>query len=120
MAGSIYGAFLALVYFLPLIGGMLADKFGFNKMVTLGIVIMFFGYIFLALPLGSNTVAIVGMAAALLLVSFGTGLFKGNLQVMVGNLYDDPRYADRRDSGFSIFTWLSISVQCLLRPQLSV
>lgn len=119
VAGSIYGAFLALVYFLPLIGGMLADKFGFNKMVTLGIVIMFFGYIFLALPLGSNTVAIVGMAAALLLVSFGTGLFKGNLQVMVGNLYDDPRYADSRDSGFSIF-YMAINIGAMFAPAAAV
>lgn len=91
-AGAIYSTFLALVYFLPLIGGIMADKFGFGKMVTIGIGIMFAGYLFLSVPLGSGTVALVSMLMALALISFGTGLFKGNLQVMVGNLYDNPQY----------------------------
>ena len=91
-AGAIYSTFLALVYFLPLIGGIMADKFGFGKMVTIGIGIMFAGYLFLSVPLGSGTVALVSMLMALALISFGTGLFKGNLQVMVGNLYDHPQY----------------------------
>lgn len=119
VAGNIYGAFLALVYFLPLVGGMLADRFGFHRMVTLGIVIMFAGYVCLALPLGSSTVAIAGMAAALLLVSFGTGLFKGNLQVMVGNLYDDPQYAESRDAGFSIF-YMAINIGAMFAPAAAV
>ena len=40
------------------------------------------------------------MFGALLFVSLGTGLFKGNLQVMVGNLYDAPELSAKRDSGF--------------------
>ena len=101
-AGAIYSTFLAFVYFLPLVGGIVADKIGYGKCVTIGIIIMFLGYVLLALPMGGiesgNTVlAMTGMIAALVLISFGTGLFKGNLQVMVGNLYDDPKYADRRD-----------------------
>ena len=51
----------------------------------------------------------VAMLAALLLISIGTGLFKGNLQVMVGNLYDDPKYAEKRDAGFSIF-YMAINI----------
>ena len=90
-AGLIYSIFLGLVYFLPLIGGIMADKFGYGKMVTIGIVVMFAGYLFLSVPLGGGTVAFGAMLAALLLISFGTGLFKGNLQVMVGNLYDNTR-----------------------------
>ena len=86
MAGTIYSTFLALVYFLPFIGGILADKFGYGKMVTIGIIAMFAGYVLLALPLGGGTLALVCMFAALLVISAGTGLFKGNLQVMVGNL----------------------------------
>ena len=43
------------------------------------------------------------MGGALLLISVGTGLFKGNLQVMVGNLYDEAQYANKRDAGFSVF-----------------
>ena len=85
-ASEIYTWFLTLVYFLPLFGGMLADKFGYSKMVVIGIVIMFFGYLLLSLPLGSDTVAVAAMIGALALVSAGTGLFKGNLQVMVGDL----------------------------------
>ena len=114
-AGTIYSTFLALVYFLPLIGGILADKFGFGRMVTIGILIMFFGYLLLSLPLGSGTVALLGMMAALLLISFGTGMFKGNLQVMVGDLYNDPKYADKRDSGFSIF-YMAINIGALFAP----
>ena len=50
-AGLIYSTFLAMVYFLPLVGGFMADKFGFGKMVTTGIMIMFIGYLFLSVPL---------------------------------------------------------------------
>ena len=50
VAGTIYSTFLMLVYFFPLIGGIMADKFGFGKMVTIGICIMFLGYLLLAVP----------------------------------------------------------------------
>ena len=102
-SSSIQAAFLGIVYFVPLFGGMLADKFGFGKMVTSGIVIMFLGYLLLSLPLGAGAVALGVMALALLFICVGTGLFKGNLQVLVGNLYDDPQYSAKRDEGFSIF-----------------
>lgn len=118
-AGTIYASFLMLVYLCPLFGGMLADKFGFGKMVTIGIMIMFAGYLLLSVPLGGDTVALVVMLAALLLIGFGTGLFKGNLQVMVGNLYDDPRYAARRDSGFSIF-YMAINIGALFAPTMAI
>ena len=103
VAGNIYSIFLALVYFLPFIGGILADKFGYGKMVTIGVIAMFAGYVLLALPMGTGTMGMIAMFAALLVISCGTGLFKGNLQVMVGNLYDNPQYAAKRDSAFSIF-----------------
>ena len=119
VSGIIYGSFLGLVYFLPLVGGILADKFGFGRMVTIGILIMFFGYLLLSVPLGSGGFALAGMFAALLLISFGTGLFKGNLQVMVGNLYDDPLYASQRDSGFSIF-YMAINIGALFAPTAAV
>ena len=102
-SSSIQAAFLGIVYFVPLFGGMLADKFGFGKMVTSGIVIMFLGYLLLSLPLGAGAMALGVMAMALLFICVGTGLFKGNLQVLVGNLYDDPQYSAKRDEGFSIF-----------------
>ena len=114
-ASTIYSTFLMLVYFLPVIGGVAADMFGFGKMVTSGIVIMFVGYLLLSAPLGSDTVAIAAMGVALLLVSLGTGLFKGNLQVMVGKLYDAPEYADKRDSGFSLF-YMAINIGAMFAP----
>ena len=108
-SSSIQAAFLGVVYFVPLFGGMLADKFGFGKMVTIGILVMFLGYLCLALPLGGGGIALAVMFAALLMVCIGTGLFKGNLQVLVGNLYDEPKYANKRDEGFSIF-YMAINI----------
>ena len=119
VAGAIYSTFLGLVYFMPLVGGVLADKFGYGKMVTIGITVMFAGYLLLSLPLGSDTLAMIGMLAALIFISVGTGLFKGNLQVMVGNLYDDPKYASKRDEAFSIF-YMAINVGALFAPTAAV
>ncbi len=119
VAGAIYSTFMGLVYFLPLFGGMLADKWGYGKMVTMGIIVMFLGYLFLSIPLGGNTVALVAMILALLMVAAGTGLFKGNLQVMVGNLYDDKKYSAHRDSGFSIF-YMAINIGALFAPTAAI
>lgn len=119
MAGSWYSAFLMLVYFLPIAGGAVADKIGFGRCVTVGILIMFLGYLLLSIPAGAGTPAVVIMAAALLMICIGTSLFKGNLQVMVGKLYDDPKYADRRDSGFSIF-YMAINIGALFAPTAAV
>ncbi len=119
VASEIYTWFLTLVYFLPLFGGMAADLWGYSKMVVIGIFVMFFGYLLLSIPLGSGTVAVVAMGAALLLVSLGTGLFKGNLQVMTGDLYNDPKYADKRDSGFSLF-YMLINVGALFAPTAAI
>ena len=85
-AGNIYGIFLGAVYFMPLIGGILADRFGYGKMVKSGIIVMFLGYLLLAIPMLGVTAKWM-MFGALALIAVGTGLFKGNLQVMVGNLY---------------------------------
>ncbi len=123
-AGAIYSTFLAFVYFLPLVGGIVADKIGYGKCVTIGIIIMFLGYVMLALPMGgiesgNTAVAMTFMIGALVLISFGTGLFKGNLQVMVGNLYDDPAYADRRDAAFSLF-YMAINIGAMFAPTAAV
>ena len=114
-ASEIYTWFLTAVYFLPLFGGMAADKWGYNKMVIIGILIMFLGYLFLSIPLGGGSVAVAAMGAALLLVSLGTGFFKGNLQVMVGDLYNEKRYSAQRDSGFSLF-YMAINIGALFAP----
>ena len=51
---EIFSTFLAGVYFTPLIGGWLADKFGYGKMVTTGVFVMFFGYLLLSIPAGND------------------------------------------------------------------
>ena len=114
-AGQIYAIFLAAVYFMPFFGGMLADKIGFGKCVTTGVAVMFLGYLCLAIPTPANAMGMALMITALLLVSVGTGLFKGNLQVMVGNLYDDPKYASKRDSAFSLF-YMAINIGAMFAP----
>ena len=119
VAGQIYSIFLALVYFMPLVGGIIADKIGYGKCVTLGVLIMFAGYLCLSIPLGGGTIALSVMIAALVLISIGTGLFKGNLQVMVGNLYDDPKYADKRDTAFSLF-YMAINIGAMFAPTATV
>ena len=118
-AGLVYSTFLMLVYFLPLFGGIAADVWGYSKMVTIGIFVMFAGYALLSIPLGATPLAIGAMGAALLLVSLGTGLFKGNLQVMVGDLYNDPQYSAKRDSGFSLF-YMLINVGALFAPTAAI
>ena len=119
LASTIYSTFLMMVYFLPIIGGFAADKFGFGRMVTTGIFIMFIGYLVLSLPLGKDTVAIAAMGLSLILIALGTGLFKGNLQVMVGRLYDAPEYASQRDSGFSLF-YMAINIGAMFAPTTAI
>lgn len=115
VTSNIFAIFLAAVYFLPLLGGILADKFGYGKMVTSGIIVMFAGYACLAIPTDNGTMGIAAMIGALFLIALGTGLFKGNLQVMVGNLYDDPKYSSKRDAAFSIF-YMAINIGALFAP----
>ncbi|MBQ0080815.1 MAG: peptide MFS transporter [Alistipes sp.] len=115
VAGQVYSIFLAAVYFMPLFGGMLADRIGFGKCVTTGISIMFIGYALLAIPTEASLLGKVLMFGALALIACGTGLFKGNLQVMVGNLYDDPKYASKRDSAFSLF-YMAINIGAMFAP----
>ena len=115
LSSQVYSIFLALVYFMPVVGGILADKIGYGKCVVTGICVMFAGYLALSIPTGANTLGVVLMIGALLLISIGTGLFKGNLQVLVGNLYDDPKYAAKRDSAFSLF-YTAINIGAMFAP----
>ena len=114
-ASQIYAIFLAAVYFMPVVGGWLADKIGFGKCVVTGISIMFAGYICLSIPTAANGLGLTLMFGALTLIAIGTGLFKGNLQVLVGNLYDDPKYAAKRDSAFSLF-YMAINIGAMFAP----
>lgn len=115
-SSEIFSNFLALVYFLPLLGGIVADRFlGYGKTVIAGVVVMFVGYLLLAMPTGVDTAAKYMMYGALGLISIGTGLFKGNIQALVGNLYDDPKYNSKRDMAFSIF-YMCINIGAFFAP----
>jgi len=111
-AGSYYGGFLFGIYFLPLLGGILADKvWGYGKTITIGTIIMFIGYALLAIPDQGLPILI----SALVVISLGTGLFKGNLQALVGNMYDDPKYSGNRDNAFNIF-YMGINIGAFFAP----
>jgi POT family proton-dependent oligopeptide transporter len=111
-AGDIYSWFYFGIYALALIGGILADATKKYKMVIFaGIVIMLAGYAMLAIPKMSLTVTVI----SLFVIAFGNGLFKGNLQAVVGQLYDDPKYASMRDNAFMIF-YMGINVGAFFAP----
>ena len=114
-ASQLYAIFMAVVYFLPVVGGWVADRVGYGKCVVAGICVMFLGYVLLTVPTPANGLGIALMIGALLLIALGTGLFKGNLQVMIGNLYDDPKYAAKRDSAFSLF-YMAINIGAMFAP----
>ena len=116
VSGQIYAGFLALVYFMPLVGGWVADKWSFSKCVVTGLFVMFLGYLIMAIPTDIRSMSsLVILCAALLLISCGTGLFKGNLQVMVGVLYNEPRYSGQRDAAFSLF-YMAINIGSMFAP----
>ena len=114
-ASQLYAIFLAVVYFMPVVGGWLADRIGYGRCVVTGVCVMFLGYVLLTIPTAANGFGIALMIGALLLIALGTGLFKGNLQVLIGNLYDDPKYAARRDSAFSLF-YMAINIGAMFAP----
>lgn len=116
VSGQIYAGFLALVYFMPLIGGWVADKWSFSKCVVTGLAVMFVGYMVMAIPTDiRSTSSLVILCAALVLIACGTGLFKGNLQVMVGDLYNEARYSGQRDAAFSLF-YMAINIGSMFAP----
>ncbi|MCB0743264.1 MAG: peptide MFS transporter [Ignavibacteriales bacterium] len=109
--GDHYGMFLGLVYFIPLLGGYLGDKlFGQINTVIAGSVFMLFGYISLAL---SSAEQLVFFYIGLFLVAFGTGIFKVNMAVLVGNLYKEKVHL--KDAGFNIF-YMGVNVGATIAP----
>jgi POT family proton-dependent oligopeptide transporter len=117
-SGFVYSTFMFGVYFFPLLGGFLADKvLGYGKTISIGLVTMFVGYILLAIPstLGAAFWLVI---LALVVIALGTGLFKGNLQALVGNLYDDPKFSPLRDRAFNIF-YMGINIGAMFAPTAS-
>jgi len=111
-AGEYYSWFYFAIYALALVGGIIADSTNKYKFVILcGIIIMFGGYAMIAIPGLSLGITIAG----LFIIAFGNGLFKGNLQAVVGQMYDDPKYSKVRDSAYMIF-YMGINIGAFFAP----
>jgi len=119
-AGLIYSVFYALIYILSLAGGFIADKLrNYKGTILSGLIVMGLGYFFLGIPTGASTFTLVMTCLALFVIAFGNGLFKGNLQALVGQMYDNEKYGKYRDSGFSLF-YMFINVGAIFAPFIAV
>lgn len=119
-SGIIYSCFYAGIYILSLVGGFIADRTqNYKGTIIRGLIVMSIGYAILAVPIlataDNKTWLLTLTCAALFLIAFGNGLFKGNLQAIVGQLYDNPKYAEKRDAGFQIF-YVFINIGGLAAP----
>ena len=132
-AGIIYSVFYASIYVLSLVGGIIADRTqNYKGTIQMGLYVMAAGYVLLAIPISATTGNISWLLPftcfALLMIAFGNGLFKGNLQALVGQMYDNfeaeaakqgpealRKAQGKRDSGFQIF-YVFINVGGLIAP----
>jgi POT family proton-dependent oligopeptide transporter len=111
-AGDIYSWFYFAIYALALLGGILADATKkYTAVISMGQVIMFVGYLVMAIPGLPLSVTV----AALFTIAIGNGFFKGNLQAVVGQMYDDPKYDKVRDNAFLIF-YMGINIGAFFAP----
>ncbi|MDR1981744.1 MAG: peptide MFS transporter [Tannerellaceae bacterium] len=120
----IYSVFYALIYLLALAGGYIADRTKkYKGTILTGLILMSVGYAIIAIPTPTPVpnlpLFLVLTCFGLFVIAFGNGLFKGNLQAVVGQMYDDPRYAERRDTGFQIF-YMFINVGAAIAPIIAV
>ncbi|MCK3685671.1 peptide MFS transporter [Maribellus sp. YY47] len=111
-AGSIYSWFYFAIYALALLGGIIADATKrYKSVIMVGIVIMFLGYVMMAIPGMSLTTTVI----FLFTIALGNGLFKGNLQAVVGQMYDNPQYEKLRDKAYLLF-YMGINVGAFFAP----
>lgn len=98
-ASDIFGTFIALVYLTPFIGGLLADRvLGYRRSIVIGGSLMGLGYLMLAIPNNLTT-----FYTSLGIMILGNGFFKPNISVLLGNLYNEDRYKNMKDTGYNIF-----------------
>ena len=101
-AQAIYGIYSGMVYFMVVPGGWIADNIlGHQKAVLIGALIIALGHFTLAIPIEQT------FFLGLIFVVLGTGLLKGNISTIVGQLYEGQD--DKRDSGYTIF-YMSINI----------
>lgn len=97
-AYDIFGTFIAFTYLTPFLGGFLADKkLGYINSVYIGGSLMGLGYMGLALP------SIEAFYTSVALIIVGNGFFKPSISTLLGNLYSEPQYKDKKDAGYNIF-----------------
>ena len=109
--GDFYGWFLGAVYFFPLIGGWIGDRLlGQIRSIRTGALIMIAGYISLAL---SAPQRLYFFYLGLALIAFGTGIFKVNMSVLVGNLYSQRE--ELKDAGFNIY-YMGVNLGAAIAP----
>ena len=95
-AGIIYSIFYALIYVLALVGGLIADKTrNYKGTIFAGLIVMAGGYLLMSIPtptpVPNQTLFLTLSCGALFMIAFGNGLFKGNLQAVVGQMYDNEQ-----------------------------
>ncbi len=124
-AGFIYSTFYFFIYALALVGGIIADKTkNYKGTILAGLITMGVGYVLLSyptptpVPAESYTLYLAISCGALFVIAFGNGLFKGNLQALVGQMYDDEKYAPYRDAGFNIF-YMFINIGSIFAPAMA-
>ncbi len=111
LKGTIYGLFLGAVYFIPIAGGWIADRLlGYSRTIKLGALIMAVGYFTLAL---SSVQRVPVFFTALVLIALGNGLFKANISVLVGNLYE--KESNLKDNAYNIF-YMGINIGAAAAP----
>ena len=97
-SADVYGTFIALVFLTPFMGGLLADlKLGYRLSISLGGIFMGIGYCLLAVHSQWT------FYTALAIMIIGNGFFKPNISALLGNLFNDPRYIQNKDTGYNIF-----------------
>lgn len=112
VAGGIYSWFYFAIYALALVGGLLADYTNrYKTVILIGQVTMFAGYAIMAMP----GLTLPFTVAGLFTIALGNGLFKGNLQAVVGQMYDDPKYNSLRDRAYMLF-YMGINVGAFFAP----
>ncbi len=119
-AGLIYSIFYFSIYILAFVGGLIADKLqNFKGVIFSGLIVMALGYVAIAIPtptpVPNKALYLTLTCIGLFVIAFGNGLFKGNLQALVGQMYDNEKYSSARDSGFSLF-YMFINVGAIFAP----
>jgi POT family proton-dependent oligopeptide transporter len=119
-AGIIYSIFYFSIYILAFIGGLIADKTrNYKGVILIGLIMMALGYFLIAIPSPTPTpnkaLFLTLTCIGLFVIAFGNGMFKGNLQALVGQMYDNTEYGKMRDSGFSLF-YMFINVGAIFAP----